>query len=119
MKMLAGLTALLLFAATNASAATEDYKGTAKGANTKSYTVKVEAGQTLSVSLKTKSSSVFFRITPVGTTEAIWNGEAEDDRSFERKLDKAGVYRIDVFLARAEAQRGGQASFTLTVSTEP
>ena len=106
-----------------AGAASEEYKGTAKGESAKSYTVDVAANQTLKVELKAKSSAVQFNVTPppasLGDKPApIFKGESEG-RSFARKLEKPGRYRIDVFLEQSEAQRGDQASFTLAVSTEP
>jgi hypothetical protein len=106
-----------------AGAASEEYKGTAKGQNAKSYTVDVAAGQTLQVELKAKSSAVHFNVSPppasLGDNPApIFKGEG-GGRTFSQKLEKAGRYRIDVFLEQDEAERGGQASFTLAVSTEP
>jgi hypothetical protein len=106
-----------------AGAASEEYKGTAKGQNAKSYTVEVAADQTLRVELKAKSSAVHFNVTPPPATlganpEPIFKGEG-GGRVFAQKLEKAGRYRIDVSLDQDEAQRGGQAAFTLTVSTEP
>ena len=114
---------LCLALAGRAGAASEEYKGTAKGKNTKSYTVDVAADQTLRVELKAKSSAIQFNVTPPPATlganpEPIFKGETAG-RTFAQKLEKAGRYRIDVFLEPDEAQRGAQASFTLTVSTEP
>jgi hypothetical protein len=106
-----------------AGAASEEYKGTAKGENAKSYTADVAAGQTLQVELKAKSSAVHFNVSPppasLGDNPApIFKG-GSGGRTFTQKLDKPGRYRIDVFLEQAEAKQGGQASFTLSVSTEP
>jgi hypothetical protein len=115
---LAACTATLCLAL-GAQAETAEYRGTVKGENTKAYTVQVAANQTLEVSVKTKSSFVHFNVTPLGAKEAIWKGEVQGGSSFEQKFEKAGVYRVDVFLEEAEAKRGGQASFTLTVTTEP
>jgi hypothetical protein len=124
-RALAALSAALLWLAlvAPASAATQEYKGTAKGKSTKSYTVEVAADQTLKVELKAKSSAIHFNVTPPPATlganpEAIFAGQT-GGRTFAQKLEKPGRYRIDVFLEADEAQGGGQASFTLTVSTEP
>ncbi|HTO09274.1 MAG TPA: hypothetical protein VMR86_19640 [Myxococcota bacterium] len=114
---------LCLALAAPAGAGSEEYKGTAKGTNSKSYTVEVAAGQKLAVELKAKSSAVHFNVIPppasLGDNPApIYLGES-GGRSFAQRLDKPGRYRIDVFLEKADAERGEQASFTLSVSTEP
>jgi hypothetical protein len=114
---------LCLALASLSGAASEEYKGTAKGENKKSYAVDVAANQTLKIELKAKSSAVHFNVTPPPPTlganpEPIFKGE-DGGRVFSQKLDKPGKYRIDVFLEKAEAERGNQASFTLSVSTEP
>jgi hypothetical protein len=119
-----GVALVGLAVAGRAGAGSAEYKGTAKGENTKSYTVDVAADQTLRVELKAKSSSVHFNVIPPPATlganpEPIFKGEGGGGRVFAQKLEKAGRYRIDVFLERDDAQRGDQASFTLTVSTEP
>ena len=117
------VAALCLALCGRAGAASEEYRGTAKGQNSKSYTVDVAANQTLKVELKAKSSALHFNVTPPPATlganpEPIFEGET-GGRTFARKLEAPGRYRIDVFLEPDEARRGAQASFTLTVSTEP
>ena len=63
---------------------------------------------------------MYFNVTPVGASQAIWIGTVETSRRpFQQKLEKAGDYRIDVFLVRAEARRGGKADFALDVSVGP
>ena len=124
-RALAALCVALLWLASGgrAGAGSEEYKGTAKGQNSKSYAVEVAADHTLRVELKAKSSAVHFNVTPPPASfganpEPIFKGEA-GGRVFAQKLEKAGRYRIDVFLESDEAQKGAQASFTLAVSTEP
>lgn len=124
-RALAALSVALVWLAWagRSGAASEEYKGTAKGENSKSYTVDVASDQTLKVELKAKSSAVHFNVTPPPASlgdkpEPIFKGEG-GGRVFAQKLEKAGRYRIDVFLEAEEAQRGGQAAFTLSVSTEP
>ena len=112
------LALLCLALGARAHAASDEHRGTVKGENTKSYTVTVADGQTLELSIKTKSSFVHFNVTQVGAKEPLWKGETQGDK-FAEKFEKAGVYRVDVFLSEAEAKRGGQASFTLTVASEP
>jgi len=110
---------LCLSLASGVRAATEEYKGTAKGKNSKTYLVEVTAGQTLAIELKAKSSAVHFNVsppTPPGTTsEPIF----KEGRSWSQKLEKPGRYKIDVFLEPDVAEKNGQASFTLSVTTEP
>jgi hypothetical protein len=118
-RMLALCALVWLALGGRAGAGTEEYKGTAKGQNSKSYTVEVTAGQTLRVELKAKSSAVHFNVTPPAALGASPEPIFKDGRTFSQKLDTPGRYRIDVMLDPDEAKGGGQASFTLTVTTEP
>ena len=120
MKTIAALAvALCLSVGASAQAGTETYRGTLKGDQTKTYPVSVAADQTLTISLKTKSSSVYFNVTPAGSKDAIWVGESQGGGKFEMKFEKAGNYRIDLIQENSAAQRNGEASYTLTVDTEP
>jgi hypothetical protein len=120
LKTIAALAVVIsLSVGAHAQAGTEEYRGTLKGDQMKTYPVSVAANQTLTVSLKTKSGSVYFNVTPAGAKEAIWSGEVQGGSKFEQKFEQAANFRIDVFQLKADAQRGGQAPFTLTVSTEP
>ena len=115
--MLATALASLALAAAAGPATTKEYKGTVKGEETQSYTVTVEANQTLSVALKASRSSTWFNVTPPGSKDAIWVGSVEgNEKPFRQKLETAGDYRIDVGLDRAAAHRNGKADFTLSVS---
>jgi hypothetical protein len=100
-----------------AKSSSNEYKGSVKGEETKSFTVSVAANQTLSVSLKASRSVTSFNVTAPGASEALWVGAVEgSDKPFHKKLEAAGEYRIDVLLDRAAAHRNGKADFTLLVS---
>ena len=96
-------------------AAKTEHADSVKGFDKKSYTVSVQAGQKLTVWLKSNSSFAFFDVTPAGG-EAIWVGSQEGkEKAFVQKLEKAGDYEVEVYLARAEARRQGKADYTLTI----
>ncbi len=107
------------FAAAGARAEKTEHADSVKGFDKKAYTVSVKAGQTLTVWMRSNSSFAFFNVTPPGAGEATWIGSKEGkEKAFNQKVETAGDYEIEVYLARAEARRQGKADFTLTVSLD-
>jgi len=108
--------AALLAAVLLCLAAKTEHADSVKGFDKKSYTVSVQAGQKLTVWLKSNSSFAFFNVTPPGSGDAIWVGSQEGkEKAFAQKLEQAGDYEVEVYLARAEARRQGKADYTLTI----
>lgn len=89
-------------------------RGTIRGYDTVDYVVGARAGQAMSVSLQTSSTSVYFNILPPRSEEAIFNGSIKG-ANFGGRLKDSGDYRVRVYLMRSAARRGERATFSLTV----
>jgi hypothetical protein len=90
-------------------------KGHIKGRETVDYVLRAQAGQTMTVHLKTSSTAAFFNVLPPGSSdEAIFTGSVAGAK-FEGKLTKDGDYTIRVYLIRAAARRNESANYTLSV----
>jgi hypothetical protein len=93
--------------------------GTIKGSQTIDYTVDAGKGQELSVSLASKSTSIYFNVlAPDSTGEAMYIGETDGTNSFKGILPSKGVYKIRVFLVRSAARKNGTANFTLKIGAK-
>lgn len=90
-------------------------KGTIRGDQSKLYSIKVRAGQTLTVNLVTSNASSYFNITAPGAQQALFIGSTEGS-SYTGVVPSSGNYNIDVYLMRNAARRNESANFTLTVS---
>lgn len=89
-------------------------QGQIKGRETIDYVLGARAGQTMTVTLKTKHTALYFNVLPPGSEEAIFVGQTSGSH-FEGKLPKDGDYRVRVYLVRAAARRDESAKYTLTV----
>jgi len=92
--------------------------GAIKGYDTMHYLLGAQAGQTMSVSLHTKSTSTYFNIFAPGKMpgqdEAMFIGDTGGDH-FEGVLPEDGDYLIQVYLYRNAARKGETAKFTVDV----
>lgn len=88
--------------------------GRIKGYDGVRYLVGAEAGQTLTVTLKSTNASTNFNVTAPGADAALFVGSTSGKR-FSRKLAASGDHVVDVYLMRNAARRGETASYTLTV----
>lgn len=88
--------------------------GTIKGYGVARYLVGARAGQTLTVTLRTSSTSNYFNVTAPGADTAMFDGSTSGSR-FTTTIPSTGDYTIDVYLMRNAARRGAAASYTLTV----
>lgn len=89
--------------------------GQVKGEGT-DYVIRAGAGQTMTITLASKSTSLCFNVIPPGEENtAIFIGSTEGNK-YEGTLPSSGDYKIRVYLMRAAARRGAAASFTLTVA---
>lgn len=95
-------------------------RGAVRGYDTVDYVVGARAGQAMSVSLRTSSTSAYFNVLPPRSEEAIFNGSI-NGANFAGRLKDSGDYRVRVYLMRNAARRGERATFSLTigVNTKP
>lgn len=78
------------------------------------YSLRVRAGQTLTVRLDTPHPSLMFNVvTPSGQID--FDGSMSDANRAVMDLRETGPYQIQVYFMRNEARRGAAASFRLTV----
>lgn len=89
-------------------------RGAIRGYDTVDYVVGARAGQSMSVSLQTGSTSAYFNVLPPRSEEAIFNGSI-NGASFGGRLKDSGDYRVRVYLMRNAARRGERATFSLTI----
>ena len=93
-------------------------EGELEGDEVVDYVLGASAGQTLTVTVKEKSSgSLYFNVLPPGSDNvAIWigNSQAEPDR-FSGELEQSGDYKVRFYLMGAARDEGG-ASFTVEFS---
>jgi hypothetical protein len=92
-------------------------RGSLKGYDTVDYIVGARAGQSMSVSMQTSSTSAYFNVLPPRSEEAVFNGSITGSR-FDGRLKDSGDYRVRVYLMRNAARRGERATFSLTVGVK-
>lgn len=81
------------------------------------YGVEVPAGTTMSIRLNSDNAASHFKVTPVGASDALYNGSADsNDNSFE--IRSAGNYVISIYLARGGARTNDTANYDLTFRFE-
>lgn len=84
------------------------------------YRVGAEAGQNMSVALRSSNLATYFNIYPPGRglgDEALASGQFTDPvNSWSGVLPTSGDYTIAVYLYRAAARRGERSDFTLDIS---
>jgi hypothetical protein len=90
-------------------------KGSVKGYDTKDYTLRAGAGQTMKVSMEASREGAFFNVLPPGSKDVALYNSSVNGNEYAGTLDKAGTYTIRVYLMRNEARRGTKADFTLNV----
>jgi hypothetical protein len=99
--------------AKGASSAT--LKGSLKGDKVIDYKLRAQAGQTMSVTLKTSNASNYFNVLPPGSKDvAIFVGSTSGNE-WTGPLPAEGEYSIRVYLMRSAARRNETARYTLTV----
>ena len=94
--------------------------GLLKGPNepARDHVVSVNAGVTLSVTLRTQSPGTYFSVLhPYGDT--IYTNQGDLRTAWSGRLIDAGNYRIRVFLDGPTASAGKAANYTLDVRIEP
>jgi hypothetical protein len=89
--------------------------GTVKGRQYVDYKLNILSGQTLSVSINSKSTSVNFNVLPPGSQDvAIYNSSINGNK-YSGVAEKSGLYAIRVYLMGAAASENRSVNFGLTV----
>jgi hypothetical protein len=89
-------------------------KNRIKGYEVVDYLLGAQAGQTMSVHLKTSNGANYFNVVPPGSNAAIAMGEILGNQ-WTGTLPADGDYTVRVYLMRSAARRNETANFTLTV----
>ncbi|MFC3183261.1 DNA breaking-rejoining protein [Cypionkella sinensis] len=92
-------------------------KSKVKGYDSVQYSLRVTAGQKMSVQLDCSNASLYFNITAPGASEALYNSSI-DGNGATVTIPSSGKYLIDVYLMRNAARRGETANYTLTLYVE-
>lgn len=95
-------------------AAEATLKNRIKGYEVVDYLLGANAGQTMSVNLKSSNGANYFNVLPPGSNAAIAMGELLGNQ-WTGTLPVDGEYTVRVYLMRSAARRNETANFTLTV----
>ncbi|MFZ4759288.1 MAG: hypothetical protein ACOYLX_14085 [Burkholderiaceae bacterium] len=93
-------------------------KGALTGDQTIDYVLRARAGQTLRVTLDTRSPSLYFNLLPPDSESALHIGSTAGN-TWTGPLPTDGEYRVRTYLMRSAARRGEHGSFTLTLEIPP
>ncbi|MCO5065245.1 MAG: SH3 domain-containing protein [Rhizobiaceae bacterium] len=86
-----------------------------KGYSIKDYILGANAGQRMTVSMKTSNGASYFNVLPANSETAIFVGSTSGN-NFEGVLPANGDYRIRVYLMRSAARRNETAKYTLSIA---
>jgi hypothetical protein len=90
--------------------------GTVKGRQYIDYKLNILSGQTLSVSINSKSTSVFFNILPPGSQDvAIYNSSINGNK-YSEVAEKSGLFAIRIYLMGSAETGNKSVNYGLTVS---
>lgn len=90
-------------------------KASIKGRQTVDYKLRAQAGQTMSVSMKTSNAANHFNVLPPGSQDVgIFIGSTSGTE-WTGLLSADGDYTVRVYLMRSAAHRNETANYTLTV----
>jgi hypothetical protein len=89
--------------------------GTVKGRQYVDYKLNVQSGQTLNVSINSKSTSVNFNVLPPGSQDvAIYNSSINGIK-YSGVAETSGLYAIRIYLMGAAESENRSVNFGLTV----
>ena len=91
-------------------------KGHIRGNETVDYKLRVRAGQSLGVGLKTDNASNYFNILAPGEHEEAFFIGSNEGNDYMGDAQDSGNYTIRVYLYRNAARRGERAHYTLDIS---
>lgn len=94
--------------------------GRIQGYKSASYAVPIRKGQTLKVTMQTKSTSAYFNIQDARDTsgQALFAGEASNSHTAQIKAAEDATYVVRPYLNRAVARRGSAADYTLKIERQ-
>lgn len=91
-------------------------RGRLRAHDTIDHLVSARAGQTLTVFLKANNGATYFNVLPPEGDAALFVGAGVARPShFRAQLDKAGDYRIRVYLMRSAARRHESTEYRLKI----
>lgn len=102
-----------------AETGTTTVSGKITGYKAAAYAVPVKAGQTLTVSMTTRSTSAYFNVVDVHAPNAVaaHRGEVDGPKAAIR-APAATIWLIEPYLVRAAARRGSTADYKLTITRQ-
>jgi hypothetical protein len=89
-------------------------RGAIAGRDYTDYLLSARAGQTMTATLQSRNTSLYFNVLPPGSEEAIFIGSTSGGH-FEGRLPATGEYRVRVYLMSNAGRRGEQARYTLAL----
>jgi hypothetical protein len=89
--------------------------GTVKGRQYVDYKLNILAGQTLSVSINSKSTSVNFNVLPPGSKDVAIYNSSINGNNYSEVAEKSGLYAIRIYLMGAAESENRSVNFGLTV----
>lgn len=95
-------------------ASSASVKGSISGDKIVDYKLRARSGQTMSVKLKSNSTSNYFNVLPPGSESAVFIGSTSGNE-WTGTLTADGEYTVRVYLMRSAARRHESAKYTLTV----
>lgn len=101
----------------SAGAQSASHHETVRGYDTVEFRLAAQAGQTMSVRLRSQNAGANFNVRAPGSDTAIFMGMTEGSE-FSGTLPATGTYVVQVFLVRAAARRGEQARFSIDFRIE-
>ena len=91
-------------------------RGKLRGHDTIDYVVSARAGQALTVFFQASNGAAYFNVLPPEGDEALFVGSGVARPShFRAQLDKAGDYRVRVYLMRSAARRHESSDYRLKI----
>ncbi|MYM81978.1 hypothetical protein GTP44_08395 [Duganella sp. FT50W] len=93
---------------------TKTMRGKLRGHETAEYSIRLRAGQSLAVTLKTNLRANCFNISGPGDAEALFVGSRDGNR-YRAKVARDGDYKISVYLMESAARSAQRASYSLKI----
>lgn len=100
-----------------AGAQSATYRDTVRGYDTVEFRLAAQAGQAMSVRLRSQNASANFNVSAPGRDTALFMGMTQGSE-FSGVLPASGTYVVQVFLVRAAARRNERASFAIDFRIE-
>jgi hypothetical protein len=96
---------------------TKTMRGKLRAHDTAEYNIRLRAGQSLTVTLKTNRRSNYFNVVGPGEGDALFVG-SRDGARYSAKVAQDGDYKISVYLMANAARRDERANYTLKIAVK-